>query len=872
MRNLNLNNMNNKYDFKIIEKNRYADWLKYKELQKKSNFSNLPNFTIVIPPPNITGKLHLGHAWNNILQDNLIRRKMLTGYNVLFVPGMDHAGIATQIKIKQELQQKGFCIHKLTKNIFLEFANQWQQKYIKDIRKQWQDLGLLLDYDYEQFTLNPSISSTVEKVFVSLYKEGLIYRDYKIINWDSSAQTTLSDTEINERNVLGKLFYLKYFLIEDKVLSDDFVIVATTRPETIFGDQAVMFHPNDKRYQHLIGKQVVVPGTSLKIPIITDEYVDMSFGSGLLKVTPAHDFNDFQLGQKHNLKSVLCINSDGSMNELAEQYKGLDRFVCRERLISDLDKKNLLFKIEDYNHSLRFANISGIVIEPRLSLQWFLKTKELAKLILKKHKINFFPKRFLTLFNQWLTKIEDWCISRQLWWGHPIPAWYNSKNEVKVQIEDPGSGFTRDSDVLDTWFSSSLWPLCALGWPNNQKLFRKHFPVDVLVTGYDILTFWVVKMVLQSMFFLKKMPFKDVLLHGLIRDDKGQKMSKSKGNGLDPKEIIDQYGIDSLRWFLTTNSSPGLDFYFDRNKIISSWKFANKLWNIGFFIKNNLSTLSTDFDQSKLFLPEKFLLTKLSTLLKKIDVLYDKYEFSVIGKLVYNFVWEEFANWGLEFYKICWQDIEKDPELISNSRKVILYIWKTILLVLHPFMPFITDAIYEELDLGISIISEKIPILKFNDSISLSVFESLKKLVTKMRQFRQINSLNKIFLLDLYLEVPLNCLNEFQLILFELKKIFQASEIKLGSTSPCNNNYELLFADKNIFIFIKRALLLKINQEQNTKNLNSQLNQILIELKRSENLLKNKSFLDKADKSKVQEEKEKYNKYLLQYKKIIKKK
>ncbi|MDV3162308.1 MAG: class I tRNA ligase family protein [Candidatus Phytoplasma australasiaticum] len=354
------------------------------------------------------------------------------------------------------------------------------------------------------------------------------------------------------------------------------------------------------------------------------------------------------------------------------------------------------------------------------------------------------------------------------------------------------------------WFSSSLWPLCALGWPNNQKLFRKHFPVDVLVTGYDILTFWVVKMVLQSMFFLKKMPFKDVLLHGLIRDDKGQKMSKSKGNGLDPKEIIDQYGIDSLRWFLTTNSSPGLDFYFDRNKIISSWKFANKLWNIGFFIKNNLSTLSTDFDQSKLFLPEKFLLTKLSTLLKKIDVLYDKYEFSVIGKLVYNFVWEEFANWGLEFYKICWQDIEKDPELISNSRKVILYIWKTILLVLHPFMPFITDAIYEELDLGISIISEKLPIFKFNDSISLSVFESLKKLVTKIRQFRQINSLNKIFLLDLYLEVPLNCLNEFQLILFELKKIFQASEIKLGSTSPCNNNYELLFADKNIFIFLKR--------------------------------------------------------------------
>ncbi|MDO8054073.1 valine--tRNA ligase ['Opuntia sp.' phytoplasma] len=868
----NLNYMNNKYDFKIIEKNQYVDWLKYKELQKKSNFSNLPNFTIVIPPPNITGKLHLGHAWNNILQDNLVRRKMLTGYNVLFVPGMDHAGIATQIKIKQQLQEKGFCISDLTKELFLKYADEWQQKYMKDIRQQWRDLGLLLDYDYEQFTLNSSISSTVEKVFVSLYKEGLIYRDYKIINWDSSAQTTLSDTEIHEREIAGKLFYLKYFFINDGCLSDNFIVVATTRPETIFGDQAIMCHPSDKRYRHFIGKKVLVPGTDLIIPIIADKYVDMSFGSGLLKVTPAHDFDDFQLGQKHNLKSVLCINPDGSMNHLAKQYQGLDRFVCREKLILDLDKQNFLFKVENYNHSIRVANISGIIIEPRLSLQWFLKTKELSQLILKKHKINFFPKRFLILFNQWLTKIEDWCISRQLWWGHPIPAWYNQNNEIKVQIDDPGNGFVRDSDVLDTWFSSSLWPLCALGWPENQQLFQKHFPIDVLVTGYDILTFWVVKMVLQSIFFVKQIPFKDVLLHGLIRDSQGHKMSKSKGNGLNPKDIIDQYGIDSLRWCLTTNSSPGLDFYFDVNKIISSWKFANKLWNIGFFIKNNLKMTKTDFSKNELLLPEKFLLTKLSILLEKIDVLYDKYEFSVIGKLIYNFVWDEFANWGLEFYKICWQDIKKNCELIANSHKVIIYIWKSILLVLHPFMPFITDALYKELGLGNSIITEKLSPVRFNDLTSLSIFESLQRLITKMRQFRQINSLNKLFLLELYLEIPATYLNEFQIILFEIKKWFKACDIQLGKISPCVNKYELLFADQNIFLFIKKDILLTINQKSNNTNLNSQINQILYELKRSENLLKNKSFLNKADKCKVQEEKEKYTKYLLQYQKLINKK
>ncbi|MDO7983618.1 valine--tRNA ligase [Candidatus Phytoplasma fabacearum] len=864
--------MNNKYDFKIIEKNQYIDWLKYKELQKNSNFSNLPNFTIVIPPPNITGKLHLGHAWNNILQDNLIRRKMLTGYNVLFVPGMDHAGIATQIKIKQTLQEKGFCVRDLTKDIFLKYAYEWQQKYMKDIRQQWRDLGLLLDYDYEQFTLNSSMSSAVEKAFVSLYQEGLIYRDYKIINWDSSAQTTLSDTEIYEREVLGKLFYLKYFLIKDEFISNDYVVVATTRPETIFGDQALMCHPDDKRYQHFIGKKVLVPGTNLKIPIIADKYVDMSFGSGLLKVTPAHDFNDFQLGQKHGLKAVLCINPDGSMNELAKKYQGLDRFVCREKLILDLDEKNFLFKVENYNHYLRFANISGIIIEPRLSLQWFLKTKELAQLILKKHKINFFPKRFLILFNQWLTKIEDWCISRQLWWGHPIPAWYNSNNEVKVQRDNPGNGFVRDPDVLDTWFSSSLWPLCALGWPDNSQLFQQHFPIDVLVTGYDILTFWVVKMVLQSIFFVKKIPFKDVLLHGLIRDSQGHKMSKSKGNGLDPKDIIDKYGIDSLRWCLTTSSSPGLDFYFDINKIISSWKFANKLWNIGFFIKNNLKTKTTDFDQNKLLLLEKFLLTKLSILLEKIDVLYNKYEFSVIGKLIYNFVWDEFANWGLEFYKIFWQDNDKNFELILNSHKVIVYIWKSILLTLHPFMPFVTDAIYKELGLGCSIISEKLSTLKFNDLLSLSIIESLKQLVTKIRKFRQINSLNKLFLLELYLEIPASYLNEFQMMLFELKKLFKASNIQLGVISPCIAEYELLFADQNIFVFIKRTILFKINQKSNNKNLNFQINKILDELKRSENLLKNKSFLNKANKLKVQQEKEKYNKYLLQYQKLMNKK
>ncbi|MDW3617657.1 MAG: valine--tRNA ligase [Candidatus Phytoplasma pruni] len=856
--------MEQKYNFKLVENKRYAKWLEKGYFKTQNNPDKTP-FTIVIPPPNITGKLHLGHAWNNTLQDIIIRRKKMLGFDVLFLPGMDHAGIATQSKIKQKLKEEGFAEQNLTKELFLKYAALWKDEYTKNIHTQWERLSLHLDYDYEKFTLDKDFSQVVEKVFIQLYDKKLIYRDYKIINWDPFTQSTISELEVNYQEVEGKLYYLRYYLVDDNA---NYVEVATTRPETIFADQALTVHPDDERYQHLIGQKVVVPGTNAKIPIIADNYVEKGFGTGVLKVTPAHDLNDFQIAQRHDLQIVSCMNPNGTMNELAQEYDKMDRFDCREQLIQKLTAKKLVAKIEDYTHSVGFSSISGVVIEPRLSLQWFLKTKAISQSVLQEHQINFFPKRFLKTFNNWLENLEDWCISRQLWWGHPLPVWYKG-DEINVQSQDPGDGFQRDPDVLDTWFSSALWPLCTLGWPNNNvELFQRRFPVDTLVTGYDILTFWVSKMALQSMNLIEKIPFKDVLLHGLIRDSQGHKMSKSKGNGVDPIDIIDKYGTDALRWFLTTNSSPGADLLYNETKIASSWNFINKIWNISRFIKLNINTDQTNFQAETLLLPEKFLLSQLSRLMEATNHLYDKYEFNIVGSLLYNFVWEDLANWHLEFLKIVLK--EYDREVSLNSQKLALYILKITLQLLHPFIPFVTDAIYEEFAFAQPIINEQLPQINAVNSSS-DDFLTFKNLIVKMRQFRQNYKITKTTLLSLYIEAPIEKLSEINTIKPVLKSFLMAFEIKTIHKLK-QEQYEWLFFDKDTYVFMFKKDLQALKKNQSDNQSPQLLKKLLSEIKRSEKILNNPSFLEKASKVKIQEEQEKYKKYLSQYEKLIKNK
>ena len=583
--------METKYDFNLVEKGKYEFWLNNKTFLAGNDKSKRP-FAIVIPPPNVTGNLHIGHAWDTTLQDIIIRYKKLCGFDALWVPGMDHAGIATQAKVDEKLSKMGINPRTLSREDWLKYAWDWKEEYANNIHKQWAKLGLALDYSRERFTLDEGLSKAVRKVFVDLYNKGLIYRGYRIINWDPKAQTALSNEEVIYKDVKGYFYHLKY-IIEG---TDKYLDVATTRPETLFGDTAVAVNPSDERYKDLIGKNVVLPIVGRLIPIIGDEHADPEFGTGCVKITPAHDPNDYEVGKRHNLKEIICINPDATMNENAGIYQGLSREEAREKLVSDLEKNGLLLSKEEITHNVGHSERTGVMIEPYLSSQWFVKMRPLADRVLenqknKDTKVNFVPKRYEKTMNHWMEITYDWCISRQLWWGHRIPAWYKG-DEIYVGENAPtGEGWVQDEDVLDTWFSSALWPFSTLGWPNKTDDLDRYFPNDVLVTGYDIIPFWVNRMTFQSLEFMNERPFKDCLIHGLIRDKQGRKMSKSLGNGVNPIEVIDKYGCDSLRLFLTTNSAPGMDLRYDEEKVASSWNFINKLWNASRYVIMNLSLI-----------------------------------------------------------------------------------------------------------------------------------------------------------------------------------------------------------------------------------------------------------------------------------------
>ena len=830
--------LDKKYDHLSIECGKYEFW-KDNNYFQAGDLAKEP-FTIVIPPPNVTGKLHLGHAWDTTLQDIIIRYKRMDGYDALWLPGMDHAGIATQAKIDKKLKELGYNPRSMDREEWLKYAWEWKEEYAKTIHEQWAKLGLSLDYSKERFTLDEGLSDAVKKVFVDLYNEGLIYRGERIINWDPEAMTALSNEEVIYKDVEGAFYHIKYYL-ED---SDDYLSVATTRPETLFGDTAVAVNPSDARYKDLIGKKVKLPLVNKLIPIIGDVHADPEFGTGVVKITPAHDPNDFEVGNRHNLDRIIVMNPDGTMNENAFKYASMDRFACREAVVKDLEELGLLIKVEKIVHAVGHSERTDVMVEPYLSKQWFVKMRPLADRVLlnqknKDTKVNFVPERFEKIMNHWMEITYDWCISRQLWWGHRIPAWYRGE-EVYVGVNPPDSfGWVQDSDVLDTWFSSALWPFSTLGWPNMTDLLKRHYPNDVLVTGYDIIPFWVNRMTFQGLHFTNERPFKDCLIHGLIRDKNGRKMSKSLGNGVDPMDVISKYGADSLRFFLATSSASGQDLRYDEEKVKSTWNFINKLWNASRFCLMNISSLKeVNFDN--LNVSDKWILTKYEKVVKDVRRYMDKYEFNNVGSIIYSFVWNDFCDNYIEMAKF-----SSDTDATKST---LYYVLMGIIKMLHPFMPYVTEEIYQNLP------------FKDNDSIMIStypkydlnlvfeqdakVIDNLIEFVANFRNVKQENNIGKNF------KVKINNDSDYTLIKKMLKLDDNIIDTELNITK-----YEVISGIYNITLYYEKEeteedLIFKKKQCENLEK----------SIARRRNLLNNPSYVSKAPSHLVSEEREKLKK------------
>ena len=692
--------MSSKFQPQEVEAGKYQWWVDSGVFHPNED-PNAEPYSIVIPPPNVTGKLHLGHAWDVTLQDMIIRQKRMQGFDTLWLPGMDHAGIATQAKVEEKLRGEGLSRYDLGREKFLEQTWEWKEEYASHIREQWAKMGISVDYRRERFTLDKGLSDAVKKVFVTLYEKGLIYRGEYIINWDPKAKTSLSDIEVIHKDVEGAFYHMNYPLAD----GSGFLEIATTRPETLLGDTAVAVHPDDERYQALIGKTVILPLVGREIPIIADEYVEQDFGTGVVKITPAHDPNDFEVGNRHNLPRINVMNDDATMNELAGKYEGMDRFAARKAIVKDLEEAGLLVKIEKHLHSVGHSERTDVVVEPRLSKQWFVKMGPLAEQAINAQRaegdntVNFYPPRFNDAYLRWMENIHDWVISRQLWWGHQIPAWYHKETgEVYVGMEAPSDieNWTQDPDVLDTWFSSALWPFSTMGWPDeNAADYKRYYPTNTLVTGYDILTFWVSRMMFQGLEFTGKRPFKNVLIHGLIRDSQGRKMSKSLGNGVDPMEVIEQYGADALRWFLANGSAPGQDVRYSTDKMDAAWNFINKIWNASRYALMNVGDLTADQVDitGEKTLADKWILTRLNQTIGKVTELFEKFEFGEAGRLLYRFIWDDFCDWYIEMSK---ETLAGDDEAAKlTTRSILVYVLDNTLRLLHPIMPFVTEEIWQ---------------------------------------------------------------------------------------------------------------------------------------------------------------------------------
>ena len=854
-----------KYDHTTVENGKYDHWIS-KGYFRAGDKSKDP-FTIVIPPPNVTGKLHLGHAWDNTLQDIIARYKRLKGYDMLYLPGMDHAGIATQAKVDQRLKSQGISRYDLGREKYLEKAWEWKEEYSKFMRKQWARLGNSLDYSRERFTLDEGLNKAVIKVFVDLYKEGLIYQGYRIINWDPEARTALSNVEVIHQDDPGKMYYFKYQCVE----LDETFTIATTRPETMFGDVCIVVHPDDTRYQHLIGKHAINPANGEKLPIIADDYIDIEFGTGVMKCTPAHDPNDYQIAIRHNLAMPICMNPDGTMNELCGEFNGLDRYEARAKVTKKIEEEGNLVKIEDIVHPVGHSERTNAVVEPYLSKQWFVKMKPLANEVLKYQedsdkKINFYPERFEKTFIQWLENIEDWCISRQLWWGHRIPVYYHKDtNEIYCEYEPPKDieNYVQDEDVLDTWFSSALWPFSTLGWPNDTDDLKRYYPTDTMVTGYDIIFFWVARMAFQARYFTHSRPFKDCLIHGLIRDAQGRKMSKTLGNGIDPMDVIDQYGVDALRVFLTTNSTPGQDMRYIDEKVEASWNFINKIWNATRFCLLNLDDSFTNETIKDVTLSniDKWIIKRYNETLASISNNMDKYEFALVGNEIYSFIWDDFCSWYIELSK---SNLNSEDTKVKHATQATLYyVLHGIIRMISPFMPFVAEELY----LALPNTKESVNLETWpNADIEIvEACDDVKQLISIIKTIREVkveNNLKPSFELDIMLKDNDNNIievnDDYINIIAKMIKCHIVNNIEGNTTiRPIFNGSITINSD---------ALC---NKEEEIAKFEKEKTRLEAEIKRSTNMLSNEKFIAKAPAAKVEEEKNKLANYQNQYNLVI---
>jgi valyl-tRNA synthetase len=859
-------NLAAKYDHKAVEEGKYDGWVR-KGYFTAGDKSKDP-FTIVIPPPNVTGILHIGHAWDNTLQDIICRYKRMRGYDVLYLPGMDHAGIATQAKVDARLKSEGVSRYDIGREKFMERAWEWKEEYAATIRRQWAKLGNSLDYSRERFTMDEGFNKAVRHVFVTLYNEGLIYRGWRIINWDPEARTALSNIEVYYQDDPGKMYYFRYRVVET---GEEFT-VATTRPETMFGDVCVVVNPNDERTNHLIGRHTINPANGEELPIIGDDYIDMDFGTAIMKCTPAHDPNDFAIAERHNLPKPICMNPDGTMNELCGRYQGMDRYEARDAVVEQIRADGNLVKIEDIVHSVGHSERTHCVVEPYLSQQWFVKMKPLADDVLAhqknpEEKINFYPERFEKTFNQWLENIEDWCISRQLWWGHRIPAWYNkTTGETYVGEEDPKDpeNWAQDEDVLDTWFSSALWPFGTLGWPEETEDYKRYYPTDTMVTGYDIIFFWVARMAFQGRHFTKNRPFRDVLIHGLIRDEQGRKMSKSLGNGIDPMQVIDEYGVDALRFFLTTNSTPGQDMRYIPSKVEAASNFINKIWNASRFVLMNLDEGMTmaDIDLSVTSDADKWILTRLNETIDHVTENMEKYEFAMVGNELYGFIWDDFCSWYVELSK---STLNGDDEALKKGTKsTLLVMLNAIIRLLHPFMPFVTEEIYltmphEKESICLETWPEKVT------GYGEADMEGMSRLISMIQKIREVKTVN-----DMKPNAPLTCMvKDLDGNVVIPKESLKAMLQKMARTE-WKESLEGDLAVETIHggsLYIPSSELSDPAEE--LKKLEAEKKRLEGELKRSEHILSNPGFLNKAPEVKINSEKEKQAAYQKQYQVIL---
>ncbi|MDO4467411.1 MAG: valine--tRNA ligase [Bacillota bacterium] len=843
--------MDGKYNHLKVEENVYSGWVKSGYFTA-GDMSKRP-YCIVIPPPNVTGKLHLGHAWDTTLQDILCRYKRLQGYDVCWVSGMDHAGIATQAKVDARLQEQGISRYDIGREKFLEHAWAWKEEYASTIRSQWAKMGLSLDYSRERFTLDEGLSQAVRKVFVDLYNDGLIYQGERIINWDPQLKTALSNIEVEHKEIMGHMYYFNYKVVEN----GQNLVIATTRPETMFADQAIFVHPDDERYKEIIGMHAINPANGEALPIMADDYIDMSFGTAVMKCTPAHDPNDFALAKKYNLPMPICMNPDGTMNEMCGKYTGMDRFECREALVKDFEEAGVVDHIEEHMHPVGHSQRSGVIAEPYLSKQWFVKMKPLAEEVLKNQeiedqKIHFVPNRFENTFSGWLENIEDWCISRQLWWGHRIPAWTNNETgEIYVGMEDPvdKENWTQDEDVLDTWFSSALWPFSTLGWPEETSDLSRYFPNDVLVTGYDIIFFWVARMAFQTRYCMKNRPFKDVLIHGLVRDSQGRKMSKSLGNGIDPMDVIEEKGADALRFFLTTNSAPGMDLRYDPTKVDSSWNFINKIWNAARYVEMQIGDTKPVLNIEKASSVDKWILARMNETITNVNANMEKYEFGIVGNELYSFVWDDFCSWYIELSKATLYS--DDKEAVENTKAVLYTVLQTILKLLSPFMPFVTEEIYlalphEKASMNLETWPEVIPF-----EYSLEEQEAMAMCISAIQTVREIKvnyNMKPSEDLEICLSVAVN--EDTKAI---LNKMCHATVVESLSGDVLTRTIE------NAVLTVAMDALIDLNEEK--EKLIKEIDRLGKEIKRAEGMLSNPRFVEKAPEAKVQQEKDKLQNY-----------